>query len=196
MRRTPACTPGIFVTWPGEPQLTFLWSVWILAFYVIGRPVLEVRINSEDPARFREQIRKAKWIVVPGGNTFILLRELQKAGVMDDLAEAIRRVPFVGISAGSILTSLVITQAEVFGDEVVPGLRGWGGLNMWSGYVLPHWSRKKPGLVGRLEEFMLQNQGDGDVIYAVPNNGAVCVTGEAGIPLEVECIGPVEAVHV
>src|SRR5919106_1462283 len=59
--------------------------------------------NSRDPqGRFLEHPRDA--IAVGGGNTFHLLRELYRSGVLEAIRErAVAGVPYLGWSAGSVV---------------------------------------------------------------------------------------------
>jgi dipeptidase E len=60
----------------------------------------------EDPVR---AVQEAEGVFVGGGNTFVLLRDLYAAGVMETLrARALAGMPYMGSSAGSNLAGLTI----------------------------------------------------------------------------------------
>ncbi len=78
----------------------------------VGEAFAEIGINAlglHEFADAADAISKAEGIFTGGGNTFLLVSQLYKFGVMEALANAIKRgVPYLGSSAGSNITGLTM----------------------------------------------------------------------------------------
>lgn len=79
-------------------------------------------------------------LCVSGGNTFFLLQELRRAGLIDLIAERVRGgMPYIGESAGAIVACPDIGYSQIMDDRAVaPGLGDCTGMGLVDWYVLPH----------------------------------------------------------
>ena len=79
-------------------------------------------------------------LCVSGGNTFFLLQELRRAGLIDLIAERVRGgMPYIGESAGAIVACPDIGYSQIMDDRAVaPELGDCTGMGLVDWYVLPH----------------------------------------------------------
>lgn len=79
-------------------------------------------------------------IYVAGGNTFALLAALRRNGTYDVIADRVRSgLPYIGSSAGSIITGPSIEPVSLLDDPAVaPDLADYTGLNFIDTVIIPH----------------------------------------------------------
>lgn len=90
---------------------------------------------------------------VCGGNTFYILDRIRKTGVDDILLKAIKKDKlYIGVSAGSIVTSKNIKTANVGkdSDRNLVGLKNMSGFNIIPFHFFPHYDETEKEAV---EEF-------------------------------------------
>lgn len=93
-------------------------------------------VHRFDDAGARELLRKADGIWVGGGETFVLLAELYRAGQLELIRERVRAgVPFGGSSAGANVAGLVIGTTNDFPTAEVPTR---GALAIFPAVINPH----------------------------------------------------------
>jgi dipeptidase E len=168
-----------FVAFAG---VTITWDAYTArvreAFQPLGIGVRGVH-TADDAAGF---LRDAAAIVVGGGNTFHLLAELQRRGLLDPVrARAADGVPYVGWSAGSVVACPTIGTTNdmpiVFPPEGL-GALGLVGLQLNAHYTESH----PPGFRGetrveRLTEYVTANP---DVtVLGLPEGSWVTAHGAA-----------------
>ena len=93
------------------------------AFAKIGKKVKGIH-EFED---YSEAIVKAKGIFTGGGNTFLLVSQLQKNNILNVLAETIKKgTPYLGTSAGSIICGLTMQNTNDMPIVFPPSLKTLG----------------------------------------------------------------------
>jgi len=93
------------------------------AFSEIGISVRGVH-ESDDPIR---TIREAEGLFTGGGNTFVLVSQLYRQKLMDDLTEVIKNgTPFLGSSAGSNIAGLTMQTTNDMPIVYPPDFRTLG----------------------------------------------------------------------
>lgn len=129
------------------------------AFAELGWRVRSVH-EGADPT---DVVRRADAIAVGGGNTFHLLRELQRTGLLDPIRErALAGTPYVGWSAGSVVACPTIRTTN---DMPIVEPRSLGALGLVRFQVNAHYTDfHPPGFRGetraeRLTEFVAANPG-------------------------------------
>ena len=112
-----------------------------------------------DPAKF---MAKAEAIVVGGGNTFHLVAELQKTGLMKIIREkAFSGTPYIGWSAGSNVACPTLMTTN---DMPIIQPESFKTLGLISFQINPHYLDTNPQGHGgetrqqRIEEFLIVNQ--------------------------------------
>ncbi len=104
---------------------------------------LGINLNSihhaKDP---KKAVREAKAIYVGGGNTFRLLNELYKVGIVDSLRERITEgMPFIGSSAGVNIASPTIRTTN---DMPIVQPQSFNALGVITFQVNPHYFDADP----------------------------------------------------
>ncbi|MDD2657601.1 MAG: Type 1 glutamine amidotransferase-like domain-containing protein [Candidatus Pacebacteria bacterium] len=88
---------------------------------------------------WRPQIEEADVLLFEGGNTYHLMRWINKSGFANILPELLKTKVYVGISAGSMVTGpdLALRLSQIiYGDDVEE--ENMDGLNLVDFYILPH----------------------------------------------------------
>ena len=110
------------------------------AFKKLGLIIEELDISNTPTDQIENIIRKNDYIYVSGGNTFYLLQELKFSGADKIIFEEIKKgKPYIGASAGSIITSKTIKYVEKMDDKAkAKKLTNYNALNLVDFYTLPH----------------------------------------------------------
>ncbi|MFF1946447.1 Type 1 glutamine amidotransferase-like domain-containing protein [Rhodococcus qingshengii] len=107
----------------------------------LGYSLTDIAAGDHDQAStFRSVLDSLDAIYVAGGNTFVLLSALRRNGTGDVLVEKVRAgLPYIGSSAGSIITGPSIEPASLMDDPTdAPDLIDRAGLALVSTVVIPH----------------------------------------------------------
>ena len=102
--------------------------------------------NSTDSPEEKEKLDKANILVITGGNTFTLLRNLKKSGLDKSIKDFVLKKEFVlaGFSAGAIVLTPTISICGLPGyDENLVELKDLTGFNLVGFEVFPHYSDDK-----------------------------------------------------
>lgn len=93
-----------------------------------------------DPASFAAAIDSCHVLYVAGGNTFVLLAALRRAGADAVIVERVRAgMPYIGSSAGSIVAGTSIEPVSLMDDPAeAPDLISHAGLALVDAVVVPH----------------------------------------------------------
>lgn len=97
---------------------------------------------------FKKAIQEAQGIFTGGGNTFLLVAQLYKFGVMETLAETLKAgTPYLGTSAGSNITGLTMQTTNDMPIIYPPSFRTLGMLpfNLNPHYLDPDHQSKHMG---------------------------------------------------
>lgn len=100
---------------------------------------------------WRPQMEEADILFFEGGNTYHLMRWLNKSGLTDLLPNLLKNKIYVGLSAGSMVTSpdLALRLSQIiYGEDMEEELMQ--GLNFVDFYFLPHLN--SPYFPERMEE--------------------------------------------
>ena len=116
-------------------------------------------------------LERANVILFGGGDTTFLMKWVLKSGLAEELPRLLKKRVFVGISAGSIITSKEIQASSeyLYGDETKNPPKGLGYVNF---HVRPHLgSRYFPKVNEKsLKELSKKLSGD---LYALDDDSAV-----------------------
>lgn len=105
-----------------------------------GREVVDATLRDTAPADAARLLSDAGAVYVAGGSTFALLEALRLSGNDDVLVDHVRRgLPYVGLSAGSIVAAPDVTPASLMDDPADgPALATHAGLGLIDVTVIPH----------------------------------------------------------
>lgn len=99
--------------------------------------------SKTDTKEEQNKLLKANILVISGGNTYILLQNLRRSGLLKTLQEFIKKEEFVisGFSAGAIVLTPTINICNIIGpNENSINLKDLTGLNIIDFEVFPHYS--------------------------------------------------------
>lgn len=100
---------------------------------------IDVVDPSANGVDWKKRLNEADVVMVGGGNTFHLLDQIRKTGLGEWLDEAVKTKVYVGVSAGSIITTPTIAIASVGeADENLAGTTDLSGLSLVEFEVSPH----------------------------------------------------------
>lgn len=100
---------------------------------------------------WRPQMEEADVLFFEGGNTYHLMRWINKSGLINILSEFLKTKVYVGLSAGSMVTSpdLALRLSQIiYGEDIEE--EPMDGLNFVNFYFLPHLN--SPFFPTRMEE--------------------------------------------
>ena len=129
------------------------------AFAHIGVPTIE-SLHRRDAAGALELLRTADAIWVGGGETFVLLGELQRTGQLSVIrARVLAGVPFGGVSAGANVAGLLIGTTNDFpvADVVNRGAFGFLPATINPHHPLPATKADYDARVGKIKGYLRFN---------------------------------------
>lgn len=99
----------------------------------IARELVHIRWNSH----WLDALNRVEAVVIPGGNTYVLLERLSQSGLLDVLRQRIREgLPYVGSSAGANVAGPNILTTN---DWNVVGLNQFEALGLVPFNINPHY---------------------------------------------------------
>lgn len=104
---------------------------------------------------WRPQMEEADVLFFEGGNTYHLMKWINKSGLINILPELLKTKVYVGLSAGSMVTSpdLALRLSQIiYGDDMEE--EPMNGLNYVDFYFLPHLN--SPFFPTRMEEKIIE----------------------------------------
>ncbi len=101
-------------------------------------------ISAVDKDVWLPKFKDADVLFFEGGNTYHLMRWINKSGLRDILPEMLENKVYVGVSAGSMVTAvdLALKQAQEIYGEDLDETEELPGLNFIDFYFLPHLNNK------------------------------------------------------
>lgn len=143
-----------------------------------GYEVIEVFARDISADSFAATLDSCDAVYVASGETFVLLEALRSNGTGDVLADRVRAgLPYIGCSAGSIITGPSITPAELMDDRSsAPALRSDDGLNLIDHVVIPHADGKLPPYPIELIERILSTYGGNYPLITLRDDQALRVS--------------------
>jgi dipeptidase E len=145
-------------------------------------------ISAVDKSIWLPKFEEADVLFFEGGNTYHLMEWINKSGLKELLPELLINKVYVGLSAGSMVTSkdLALSISQMVYGEDLDRTDELAGLNYVSFYFLPHLNSKWFPL---LRETKIREVADKmkDKVYAFDDNGALkIVDGKIEIVTEGE----------
>jgi dipeptidase E len=132
-----------------------------------------VDIASVDKKMWLPRLEQANVIVIGGGNTEYLMKQIISSGLKNELPRLLKERVYVGISAGSIVMSKTLNASSEFlyGDEPNSAVSGLKYINF---NIRPHLNSKYfPKVRDSILKKVVKKL-DGDT-YALDNSSAVVV---------------------
>lgn len=131
-------------------------------------------ISAVDEKIWRPSFERADILFFEGGNTYHLMRWLNKSGLAEKLPDLLKNKVYVGASAGSMVTNpdLALKLSQIIYEEDRLETEELKGLNFVDFYFLPHlnseWFKKM-----RKENIEKVGQEVSRTIYALDDNSAL-----------------------
>ncbi len=131
-------------------------------------------ISAVDEKIRKPSLERADVLFFEGGNTYHLMRWLNKSGISKLLPDLLKDKVYVGVSAGSMVTNpdLALKLSQVIYEEDKLETEELDGLNFVDFYFLPHlnseWFKNM-----RRENIEKVKQGIDRPIYALDDNSAL-----------------------
>ncbi|WP_312169559.1 Type 1 glutamine amidotransferase-like domain-containing protein [Microbacterium sp.] len=128
----------------GDAQVAYADAPWVLAerraIEALGHEIADVTARDLTASEFAATLSAVDAVYVAGGSTFALLEALRVTGSDVVLAERVRDgLPYIGLSAGSIIVGPDITPASIMDDPTDgPALADFAGLGLIDRTVIPH----------------------------------------------------------
>lgn len=133
-----------------------------------------VDISAVGETVWKPQLESADVLFFEGGNTFHLMRWMDRSGLSKILPELLKTRVYVGVSAGSMITSkdlaLKLSQ-DLYGEDLKES-ENLNGLNFVDLYILPHLNSKYFTNV-RIDSIKESVKGMTEKIYALDDQSAL-----------------------
>lgn len=124
-----------------------------------------------------KRMEKANVIVVGGGDTSYLIKQIVESGFDKEIIELLKTRVYVGISAGSIVLSKTLwTSSEfLYGDEVGEPIKG---INIVNFNFRPHYNSEHFPKVRKESLIEISKKNPDEIIYACDDETAVKIVDE------------------
>lgn len=160
----------------GEGEVSLFYRQKTLAdFSALGFSPVCYDLAEKQPEDVRRDLVEVDGIWVGGGNTFYLLQEARRSGLLAVVTELVRDhgVLYGGTSAGSILATASIEIAGIGedGDVNAVGITDLSALGVIDGSIQVHYEPS-------LHDAVLAEARFPGPLYLVPDGGAIVVDGE------------------
>jgi dipeptidase E len=111
----------------------------------LGLQLVEVDVTKQSKNELAKTLKSVDGIYVAGGNSFHLLQQLQKKGLIDLIRELVQQgKPYFGESAGAVILYATIEPIKPIDDpEDAPGISSYEALDLIDFIPLPHIDREK-----------------------------------------------------
>jgi len=138
-----------------------------------------VDISAIPREMWEKRLTKADILVFGGGNIFHLMYWLEKSGLKELLPEMLKTKVYVGISAGSMVTSpkLMPLLEDLYYPNGVGKNKDEGGMRFIDFQILSHFN--SPWYPNIRAEYLEEKiKGVSDVIYALDDNSAIQINDD------------------
>lgn len=110
-----------------------------------GLELVEIDVSNQGRAGLIKALESVDGIYVAGGNTFWLLQQLIKKGLVEYIREQVKAgKPYFGESAGAVLLANTIeTAASIDDPQDATELTTYEGLSLIDFFPLPHVGKEK-----------------------------------------------------
>jgi len=133
-------------------------------------------ISAVDQKIWKPKLEETDVLFFEGGNTYHLMEWINKSGLASLLPELLKNKVYVGLSAGSMITSkdLILRISQIAYEEDLDKTEDMPGLNFVDFYFLPHLN--SPYFEKLREDFIREAvQGIPEKIYVLDDNSALKV---------------------
>ena len=136
-------------------------------------------ISAIDEQIWKPSLERADVLYFEGGNTYHLMRWLERSGLSGSLVDLLQNKVYVGVSAGSMVTSpdLALKLSQVIYEEDMIETEVLEGLGLVDFYFLPHlnseWFKKV-----RKENIEKVGKEMNRKIYALDDQSALKIDGD------------------
>lgn len=136
-------------------------------------------ISAIDEQIWKPSLERADILYFEGGNTYHLMRWLERSGLSGSLVDLLQNKVYVGVSAGSMVTSpdLALKLSQVIYEEDMIETEVLEGLGLVDFYFLPHlnseWFKKV-----RKENIEKVGKEMNRKIYALDDQSALKIDGD------------------
>ena len=136
-------------------------------------------ISAIDEQIWKPSLERADVLYFEGGNTYHLMRWLERSGLSGPLVDLLQNKVYVGVSAGSMVTSpdLALKLSQVIYEEDMIETEVLEGLGLVDFYFLPHlnseWFKKV-----RKENIEKVGKEMNHKIYALDDQSALKIDGD------------------
>ena len=112
----------------------------IAALKESGYDVAILDVATTPHNKSMQAIQNSGCLCISGGNTFYLLQELKRNGLLDLIKQKVQDgMLYIGESAGAIIACPDISYNQIMDDKTVATeLTDYSGMNLVDYYVLPH----------------------------------------------------------
>ena len=112
----------------------------IAALKESGYDVTVLDIATAPHSKSVQVIKNCTCLCTSGGNTFYLLQELKRNGLLDLIKQRVRNgMLYIGESAGAIIACPDISYNQIMDDKTIATeLTNYSGMGLVDYYVLPH----------------------------------------------------------
>jgi dipeptidase E len=143
----------------------------------IGLIVDELEVTKATVDEISAKLKGNDYIFISGGNTFVLLQELQRTGADKMIAEEIRSgKPYIGSSAGSVVLSPDIEYIKAMDNcAAAPDLKTFAALNIVDFYPVPHHTNFP---FKKTVKKIITKYGAELTLYPISNKQAILVDGD------------------
>ena len=131
-------------------------------------------ISAVDEKIWKPKLEEADILFFEGGNTYHLMRWINKSGLISLLPELLKNKVYVGSSAGSMVASkdLALKISQIVYEEDLNETENMAGLNFVDFYFLPHLN--SPYCEKIREDFIKETtRGMSEKIYVLDDNSAL-----------------------
>lgn len=155
----------VFITTPVEPpgeQKDLSWyETHRAALRSAGFDFFDYTVTGKNPTDLKNDLAGIDAIYVSGGNTRHLLYHSQLSGFDNFVRQFVKSgKPYIGTSAGSIITAPYLPKYFWGEDEETPYCKNFEAFNLVSFNFVPHWGSswfKDLYLHGRMEKIYLED---------------------------------------
>lgn len=146
----------------------------------LGYSLTDITVGDfDDAGSFDAVLEDVDALYVAGGNTFVLLAALRRHGCDEALLERVRQgLPYIGSSAGSIITGLSVEPLSLMDDPAdALDLVDRAGLALVETVVIPHADGALPHYPSELIERIDRTYGAEYALTFVNDDQALLVEG-------------------
>jgi dipeptidase E len=171
---------GLFIPFAAVTDPWDAFTEKVRAVFAEAGAAIEALHLRSDP---RDAVAAAEMVVVGGGNTFNLLRECRRRGLLEPIAARVRGgIPYIGWSAGANLACPTICTTN---DMPIVDPQGLDALGLVEFQINPHFTNALPtGHQGetrerRIVEYLQANPKS--IVIGLPEGDWLRVTGNTAV---------------